>query len=434
MVSIIRLDNNIRGQLEYIPTLTKINKLNCPFNKIIYADYIGSGKPVPIINRYLEKYIFPYYANVHSNSLFSSYMNNLINKTKQYIRQVLNVTETQQLIFTGNGATGAINHLVNSIDYEKYNNIFIFLSTYEHHSNFLPWVELSKKNNKIYINIIPLTNDGLINYAWYKKTYLSLLTYNSNSLFITSVTACSNVSGIKTNLLLLKKIIGNTGMLFVDYACSAPYEKINASLFNAIFISPHKFIGGDSTPGLLIADKNLFMNKCPFMPGGGCVKQANNEIIEYVIDIEKRETAGTPNIIGIIKIKLILKLKELCFSIIKYNEAKITYYIHNKLYNLQQPNLKCLYLNKHLNIRLPILCFSIDSIEPKQIVQILNKYYGIQARSGIFCSGLFSKHINDTIQINGWCRISFHWMMTIDDINYIINAIIEIANNHNNLI
>ena len=403
--------------------------------KILYADYIGTGRPSPIIEAYLVENIYPYYGNTHSNSFCSEYMNNEIELTRNYIKSTMNVQCRQSIIFTGNGTTGAINHLVNSLDFKKYNKINIIISTYEHHSNFLPWVEKAKIYNNIEIILLPLTNDGLIDYNKYAKILLQL---NKNNLIITSITACSNVSGIITDLVRIRNIIneniGTEGLLFVDYATLGPYANIDASICNAIFISPHKFIGGNSTPGLLIADTNLFMNKCPYAPGGGCVKKANNEIIDYLENIEERESSGTPNIIGIIKIRLILLLKNKLNDVIMHNEHQITRYVHHKLTFIKNKysNLRILYLNKHLNHRLPIICINIENRHFNEIVKLMNDQYGIQCRGGVSCAGIFAKYIENTMGISGWCRISFHWSMTHEEIDYILDAIDSITNYYQN--
>jgi len=110
----------------------------------IYADYIGTCQCSSLIDKYLNKNIYPYYANIHSNSYFSKLMLKYVNKTKKYMRKYLNISDEYVIIFTGNGTTGAINHLVNSIDFKNYKNINIIISLYEHHSNYLPWIEKSK--------------------------------------------------------------------------------------------------------------------------------------------------------------------------------------------------------------------------------------------------------------------------------------------------
>mgnify|MGYP000262023445 FL=1 len=417
-----------------IPEAIKYNLIYKNGNdNYIYADYTGSGQHSPIIDDYLKKYIYSNYANTHSNSLWSKMMTTRINNCKKYLRKIFNILNDQSIIFTGQGTTGAINHLVNSIDFSNQSKINIIISLYEHHSNFLPWIEKSKLYPNMELYIIPLSKEGDIDYIWYENLLKKL---NTNDLTITSITACSNVSGIIIDIHKIKSIIQNQfqnrSLLFVDYACSAPYKKIDASIFDACFISPHKFIGGTSTPGILIAKNSLFTKKCPYAPGGGCVKVANDIKILYDNNIETREMGGTPNIIGIIRIHLIFVLKQLYFNIIEKNETFIVNYVHHKLKILSNklPNLTVLYLNKSLNHRLPIVCISIDNCHYNTIVEIMSSLFGIQTRGGISCCGLFARYIKNTMNINGWCRITFHWLMTIYEINYILNAIEYIALNH----
>ena len=406
-------------------------------NKYIYADYIGTGQPVPIVENYILTNILPFYANVHSNSKGSLMMTQCIDETKDYIRKVMNMSPDQKLIFTGNGATGAINHIVNSINYNKFIQVNIIISNYEHYSNHIPWVEKSKIYSNIKLFFIPVTKEGIIDYN-FLNTLCNKLSKNSNILNIISVTACSNVTGIITDINKIKKIIASTNpniKLFLDYATLSPYKKINAQLSDAIFISPHKLLGGAQTPGILIANKNLFMNDCPFIPGGGCVKNLNNNEIVYEEDIEIKETAGTPNIIGVIRIKLALLLKESFINTIEHNEKFITKYIHNRFKDLlsRHSNLHVIFLNKQIENRLPIICIYIDDCHHNTIVKILNNHFGIQTRGGIACCGLFAKFMKQHYNITGWCRITFYWLMNIEEIEYIINAVAYISQYHTHL-
>ena len=248
----------------------------------IYADFTGSGQASPIIEYYIYKNILPYYANIHSNSFFSKKMSKYIKYTKDYIKNYMNVSNDQVIIFTGNGSTGSFNHIIRSIDYNNYEKINIIISIYEHHSNFLPWKELKKKYDNINIYIIPLKDDGILDYDWFKELLLKL---NKNDLNITSLTSCSNLTGIITDIKLIKNyiktILGNDALFFIDYACLSPYKIIDASLSDVSCLSMHKYIGGISTPGILIADKKIFTKNHPLFPGGGCVKHADDTIIIY---------------------------------------------------------------------------------------------------------------------------------------------------------
>ena len=407
--------------------------INTPFFKkikIIYADYIASGLPSPIIENYIQKKIYPYYSNTHSNAYSGIFMKSIISNTKKYIRLQFNILDDYQIIFTGSGTTSAINHLINCIDYSKYTNIIIYLSLYEHYSNHIPWVELSKIHSNITVKYIPFKNQNQnqaeIDIDWLNNSinqlyqnYLNLNNLN-RILLICSISACSNINGIINPLDEIKLILDSYPnssnfykYFFVDYACSAPYVQINGSIFDAFYFSPHKFIGGTSTPGILIGKSCIFSKSKPFCSGGGCVKNASSTIIEYDTNIEIKESAGTPNIIGIIKIKQILKIKSHFKNMINLNEQMIADYIKYKIkyYEQTYPTFKSVLYNDNVK-HLPILSFHLDNLHYNFIVVLFNDLFGIQTRGGIGCCGLLAEYIEQNYKFRGWCRISFHWLMT----------------------
>jgi len=397
--------------------------------RLIYADYTGTGKETPIINKFMEERIFPYYANTHSNSYCSYYMNELIDNARDYIKGFYNITNQYAILFSGNGATGAINHFANILNTNKYEKINIIISSYEHHSNYLPWVKLSKEKENINLYIMPLKdikNETFeIDYEWLDK-FLGKIT-NKKNMTLLSVTACSNVIGIKTNIKKIREIINKYNNTFFasDCACIAPYERINGKLLDAFFISGHKFIGGGYTPGVLIVKKDLIMLEDPYNVGGGCVFTANKECIIYSDDIETRESAGTPNILGIIKFKKCLELQKSLLKLIKHNEKEIFNYVSNKLEELEKKykNFKIIFpLNLNRN-RLPIFCFIINEFDSDTLVGLLSKIFGIQSRGGISCCGILGDYIYKKKHITGWCRITFHWSMDKNNIDIILNGI-----------
>jgi selenocysteine lyase/cysteine desulfurase len=392
--------------------------------KMLMADATATGLPSPFVEKYIMSEILPYYSNTHSNAYCSNYMNTLMNDTRKYIKKLYKLDENKIILFSGNGATGAINHLVNLIDYNKYKRVNIIISVYEHYSNYLPWMKIRKENKNVVVWFLPLNSDGQINLNLLEIFFKNHLEFDC--LNIVSITACSNVTGIKTDLDKVKLIISNNNpynniKLFVDMACLAPYDGINGNMFDCFFFSGHKFIGGNGTPGVLIVDKKIIQKKEPFFVGGGTVDIATNKIINYKENIEERESAGTPNIIGIIKLKKVLELNEKYIDIIKNNEKIITKYIHQKLMVLHNRyrNLNVIFLNETVNNRLPIICINIDNLHYNEIVRILSDNFGIQTRGGNSCAGLFGTYIK-TI---GWCRITFSWYMSFEEINYILNAI-----------
>lgn len=438
MDSYIEIKDDIKYKLIYQPPFIKT-----PFSnkiKIIFADYIASGPSSPYIDKFVINKINPFYSNVHSNSYCGTKMDKMVNKTKNIIRKMYNLKPSQKIIFTGQGATGAINHLSNLINYTLFDNINIILSIYEHHSNYLPWLKISTLYPNVKIHYNPLTENGNIDLIWLDDKLKQLVNLN-NTLNIITLTGCSNVSGIITPINKLRNIINKYNndfnknnsfkkfYLFIDYACMAPYKRIDASLVDAMFYSPHKFIGGSGTPGLLIVEEELFTNYFPYAPGGGSVEGTTKNKIIFEKDLEKKETGGTPNIVGIIKFGKILKLHYKFYDVIENNEIIIMNYIYDKLnimlnkYNI----LKIIFLNNEN--RLPIISIFIDGLHFDLLVLLFNDLFGIQTKGGISCCGLLAQFIYEKYNTNGWCRISFSWLMSKLEIDFILNSIEHILLN-----
>lgn len=404
---------------------------------LTYADFTASGLPSPFIEKYLQTKVYPFYSNTHSNANNGLLMRQLIEEAKQYIHQQMNINDEYKIIFTGSGCTGAINHLANAIDCTRYTHIYIFISLYEHYSNFLPWAEMSKSCKYIQLNYIPFEktskNNGFIDLDWLNKKINDIHTKSNSgkTLVICSISACSNINGIINPMTKIYNLLAKfnntthfTKLFFADFACCAPYIKIDGSLFDAFFFSPHKFIGGIGTPGVLIAKKQIFEKEKPFCPGGGCVIDASTKYIVYNNDIETRETAGTPNIIGIIKIGKILQLKQYFDEIIENNEKVLCVYIKSKIkeFKKKYSTFKSVLYDDDVQ-HLPILSFHLTNLHYNMIVVLLNDLFGIQSRGGIGCCGLLAEYMDKEYNYRGWCRVTFHWSMRRNTIVNIMNAI-----------
>lgn len=411
--------------------------IKTPYGKkeLIFADDTASGRPSPIIDKLIEKKIIPYYSNTHSNSFCGMYMSNYINKFKEFIKKHFELDNRHKIIFTGNGVTGAINHLSNSIDTNQYKTVNIFISMFEHFSNHIPWLELSKHTSNVKLHVIPINENEDIDLNWLDNMLKN--NQDCSNLNIISLIACSNVTGIKLDIVNIHNLVNKfndnqhkINYLLYDIASLAPHEFISGKYFDGIFISGHKYLGGPSTPGVLIADENLFRNGKPYAPGGGCVAKMNKIDIEYESDIEIKESAGTPNILGIIRLYYCMTLLIYLQPKIKPLEEQITKYVYNKFNDLSKKyKLTVVSSNKNLSNRLPIVSFSVKNIHFNLMVVLLNDLFGIQSRGGISCSGLFSQYIYQKYKFDGWCRITFNWMMSKKTIDYIINAVEHIILN-----
>lgn len=408
-------------------------------NKIIFADDTATGRPCHVIDKLIEKQVYPYYSNTHSNATCGRMMSEMIQKCRNIIHKKMNVDNTKKIIFTGNGTTGAINHLVNKINFSKYDKVMLYFTPFEHHSNFLPWREIAKNKKNISINIFDYNNNLEIDVnPLYKMLADCIKNKNLNMLILISMTGCSNVTGkrydkqikcIWKEIASFKKHL--SVYLLVDYACSAPYINIDGSKCDGFFFSGHKFLGGQQTPGCLVVNKDLFQTECPYNPGGGCVVRGDDKVIMYKDDIETRESGGTPNIVGIIRLLYVLQLSESIMNNIIKNESIITSYCTQrmKLLMLQYKTLNVLFIQNRDQHYLPIYPVSISGLHYNMITVLFNDLFGIQTRGGISCCGILGRICSESYNIDGWCRITFSYLMNKFEIESVFKILEHIITN-----
>lgn len=425
--------------------------------KIIYADWTASGRLYrPIEEKILNK-IGPFVANTHTEtSITGSVMTHAYHDARTIIKNHVNASKDDVLITVGTGMTGAINKFQRILGIKLNENLkdhtnvpdekrpIIFVSHMEHHSNQTSWLETIAK-----VVVIPSSNEGLPCLDSLKSL---LLEYSQISIKIAAITGCSNVTGIRTNYHEVSKIMHqNNGLCFVDFACSAPYVSIDMhptdeySYLDAITFSPHKFLGGPGTSGVLIFNKKLYKNIVPDNPGGGTVSYTNPwGDHDYIDDIETREDGGTPGFLQAIKIALSIKLKEeMGVQNILERERELNAIIFNRLSQIE--NLKILAPN-HTD-RLGVFSFYIEEVHYNLIVKLLNDRFGIQTRGGCSCAGTYGHYLLHVNQLTskaieqrilegclidrpGWIRMSIHPTMKNSEIEFICDAIMDVANNH----
>lgn len=428
-----------------------------PYGKkrIIYTDWTASGRLYrPIETKIIEEF-GPFVANTHTEtSITGAAMTVAYHKAREIIKKHVNANTDDVLITYGTGMTGVVNKFQRILGLKIAENLrphtkvpaemrpLVFISHMEHHSNQTSWLETIAD-----VIIIPCQETGLICFENFRR----LLDENQDRpIKIASITACSNVTGIKTDYHKVAKIIHQyNGVCFVDFACSAPYVPIDMhpddeGYLDAIFFSPHKFLGGPGTSGVLVFNKNLYHNMIPDNPGGGTVYYTNPwGDRDYIEDIEVREDGGTPGFLQTIKIALAIKLKEeMDPAKIEAREEEINSVIFHKL--KQIPNLHIL-AEQHKH-RLGIFSFYIENAHYNLIVKILNDRYGIQTRGGCSCAGTYGhyllhvdnitskeieKHLIEGCMIDrpGWVRMSIHPTMTDEEVLYVCESIKQTAEN-----
>ena len=425
--------------------------------KMIYADWTASGRLYRPIEEKMLNEFGPFVANTHTETTFSgSAMTLAYHEAREIIKEHVNAGPDCALIAEGTGMTGVVNKFQRILGIKVSENLkdlkehipeekkpVVFITHMEHHSNQTSWLETIAK-----VEIIPYDEQGLVDYDSLEEL---LERYAHKSMKIASVTGCSNVTGLQTDYHRIARIMHrNGGYCFVDFACSAPYVSIDMNpedkeeRLDAIFFSPHKFLGGPGTSGILIFNKSLYHNMIPDNPGGGTVNWTNPwGEHRYLDDIESREDGGTPGFLQTIRTALAIRLKEkMGVENIHKREQEIVAVVFERLKDVE--NLTML-AGQHQD-RLGIFSFFIEGLHYNLGVKLLNDRFGIQTRGGCSCAGTYGHfllHVDQqesramiekidqgcSIERPGWIRMSIHPTTTDEEVEYICASIRELAEN-----
>ena len=430
---------------------------------LVYADWIASGRLYKPIEKKLLEEVGPLVGNTHSESSATGIaMTSAYHHAQKIVKKHVNADDNDVMIFTGTGMTSAIAKLQrilglkvpeqaihycslskddfgNCKDVPNANKPVVFLTHTEHHSNHTSWYETLAE-----VVLLEPSDDLTVNPDVLRK---EITKYKNRPLLIGSFSACSNVTGYMPPYYELARIMHeHGGFCFVDFAASAPYVDLNmhpadkSEQLDAIFFSPHKFLGGPGSAGVLVFSKKLYKNQTPDTPGGGTVKWTNRwGGHSYISDIEVKEDGGTPGFLQGIKAAMAVSLKE----------QMGTQNIHKRETELIRITFKELRKIKGLHIladniteRLGVFSFYVDGIHHNLFTKLMNDRFGIQVRGGCSCAGTYghfllnvdfrlSKEITDRIEAGdlslkpGWIRLSLHPTMTDEELYFILNAIKE---------
>ena len=424
---------------------------------MIYADWIASGRLYGPIEDKMRDAIGPWVANTHTEASESG---TLMTKAYQYalqsIKRHVNAGPNDVIITAGSGMTTVVNKLQRILGLRTCGKIsgfaclenaekpVVFITHMEHHSNHMSWYESN-------VDVVMLEPDEelMISTDDLKK---KLKEYSNRSLKIGAFTACSNVTGIETPYHELAKIMHeHGGICFIDFAASAPYVDIDMhpsdpmKKLDGIYFSPHKFLGGPGSSGVLIFDASLYASETPDNPGGGTVDWTNPwGEYKYIDDIELREDGGTPGFLQAMRTALALELKnQMGTANMRARENEMLKKIFPKLATI--PNLSILADN--VRERLGIVSFYLKDIHFNLVVSLLSDKFGIQARGGCACAGTYGHFLlnvsysdshrittlindGDLSQKPGWIRFSLHPTMTDQELDSVVEAIREIQQNH----
>ncbi len=425
---------------------------------LVYADYTASGRSLDFVEDYIRAQVLPYYANTHTETSFTGARSTALREaSRDQVRRAVNGGDSDKVIFCGSGATAAINKLIDvmnlrlpaeldarcqlSAQLPEQERPVVFIGPYEHHSNELPWRESIAE-----LEVIPLNAQGGIDL---EALAAALKRHAHRALLIGSFSAASNVTGIKSDVAAVTRLLRAHGALACwDYAAACPYVAIDMNgeyPLDAVFLSPHKFVGGPGTPGILVAKSALFSNRVPAMVGGGTVIYVTPEDHVYSSDIERREEGGTPAIVESIRAGLVFSLQQAVGTdTIQARESALAERAMARLRAC--PNIEV--LGSHDAPRLPIFSLRFRHGERDLhygfVVALLNDLFGIQARGGCSCAGpyahallgmdmAYSKRLEAAISAGasllrpGWVRLNFNYFIDEEEFEYLLRALELVA-------
>lgn len=424
--------------------------------KIVYCDWIASGRLYLPIERKMSDTFGPFVGNTHTEtSETGSVMTWAYHHAQEIIKKHVNAGPDDVLIAAGSGMTSVINKFqrilgLKGCRYPKTERCLndterpvVFITHMEHHSNQTSWYETLAD-----VVVVDPGKDLVVDPGNLQQ---ALGKYRGRRFKIGSFTACSNVTGIFTPYDRLARIMHeNGGLCFIDFAASAPYTDINMhprekiEQPDAVFFSPHKFLGGPGSAGVMLFDKSLYKSNAPDHPGGGTVDWTNPwGEYKYVDDIEAREDGGTPGFLQVIRAALAIELKEqMGTPMIREREEELLVRAFGGLMTIPGIHL----LAPAVRDRLGVISFYFDDIHYNLVVKLLSDIYGIQVRGGCACAGTYGHFLLDvtydhshriTEMINrgdfsekpGWVRLSLHPTMTDDELDLVITALKEIQAN-----
>ena len=427
--------------------------------RVSYADHIASGRPLASVEERLLRSVLPLYANTHTeDSATGAHTTHLVHEAAAYIKKQLGADDRYRLVFAGSGTTGAIKRMQEILGLAVPSTLrdrvlavlapeerpVVFVGPYEHHSNELSWRESLAE-----VVTIPLDQSGALDLGALRRA-LEDARFEGRPK-IGSFSAASNVTGIVTDVRAVARLLHAHGAAaFFDFAASAPYVEIDVRPgkpdgIDALFLSPHKFLGGPGSPGLLLFDQMLYDQPAPTTAGGGTVSFVSHGGHWFVEDIEAREDAGTPAILQKLRAAMAFEVKARVGA--KRIEAREHAFIREAIERLRgHPGLRLL---GNLDApRLAVLSFEVRSgdriLHPRFVTRLLNDLFGIQGRAGCSCAGPYghdllgidaerSRAYREAIEAGfegvrpGWSRISFHYAIAEETFRFLLDAVTFVA-------
>ncbi|WP_157974593.1 aminotransferase class V-fold PLP-dependent enzyme [Lewinella sp. IMCC34183] len=419
---------------------------------LVYADWTASGRAYGPIEDTIRERILPFMANTHTDTNSTgSAMTHAYHTARQVIRDHVNASADDVLICTGSGMTGAVNKLQRLLGLKRdfadrpEQRPVVFVSDMEHHSNHTSWLETGAE-----VVIVACNARGLV---CPRRFAAAVADYPADRPKYAAVTACSNVTGIESPYHAIAEVMHAAGgYCFVDFACSAPYVPIDLhppgrpdAALDAVYFSPHKFLGGPGSCGVLLVHRRHLRSAVPDHPGGGTVSWTNPwGEHRFLPDPEQREDGGTPAILQTIRAALAIRLKEqMGTDAMREREKSLMSVLWEGLDRIPEVEV----LDGEHRERLAIVSFNLRGLPFALAVKLLNDRYGVQVRGGCSCAGTYGhrllgidratsartlRRLDEGLPVRrpGWVRLSLHPTTTHEEVHYLLQAIRGVARHH----
>jgi len=452
-----------------------------PFGQrlMVYCDYTASGRCLRFVETYLQS-LQKVYANTHTeDDITGRSMSQLLHEAEEAIKASVNAGPGGRIIACGTGATGAIDKLQqiigvamspatrqnlseivtrSDVDEDTFraavreHQPIVFVGPYEHHSNEISWRQCLAETVEV-----RLDRHGHVDLE-HLEQLLQDPAYHGR-MRIGSFSAASNVTGIKTDVRAVTTLLHkHDALACVDYAACAPYVEIDMNpeplqegddaAIDAIFVSPHKFLGGPGSSGVLVFNERIYHRELPpSVSAGGTVDYVGPDDQDFINHIEEREKAGTPGVLQTLKAGLVFQIKDrVGVDVINKREHELTQRVMRSWGD--DENIEILG-NPDPGSRVGIISFNLrdpggNYLHHKFVTALLNDLFGIQSRAGCSCAGPYGHRLLDIDNVTssryrqvvqqgycgmkpGWCRVGLHWVMDDAEANYVIDAVHFIA-------
>ena len=426
-------------------------EIESPFGptRLIYADYVASGRALDQVEDFIRQKVLPYYANSHTEASYcGSFMTDLREASRREVARLTGAGQGTSVVFTGSGSTSAINRLVSLLGLsgiiDRGKRAVVLVGPYEHHSNLLPWRESGAEVIEI--------REGVHGGPCKEHLIQALKDASSAEIIVGAFSAASNVTGFMTDVSVVTRILKTFRAIAVwDYGCGAPYMSMSMrsdcnDSKDAIVFSPHKFLGGPGASGVMVVRDTVVRSLTPSLPGGGTVQFVSPWGQTYSDTIQRREESGTPNILGDIRVALAMLIKEALGQ--DWLERR-NQHLFERASSIWERNPRLEFMGENQSPKLPIFSFRVRDgnggyIHHQFFTRLLSDVAGVQARGGCACAGAYAhrllginqeqsaiieqsiKHGNE-LEKPGWVRLNLSAIMTDKKVEQVINAVDDLA-------